>query len=710
MIKIQDSAKEQKYIDCMKSSVRGQTNVKIISGDLEWNSQSRTAQRINLLPYPYVFTEAVTVNGLTLTPNIDGTVSAKGTPTQLVTKKLQTVYDLPNKNLVFAVAGNKELAEGVLLTADLYKNGKYVTSMSSSGYVPTVVVDNTDNKYDSSSFYIRFYPMPYNITLYPQLEIGTNPTPYTPYLSPYIAEKPIQSVEIKRDIDPLGRELPSISLEWEEICVDGYSIDYVNNLTIGQKVNLTIIQDVSENFDNSETVELQYPVLFLSQTPEITDTTIKYKAVDIVTLTNDVTIAKAFNLSNVKAEYTTTVKDSSGTQYWGTTSNAETILGTTAPKLKNIIANILLDVRKMYMGNEVIMGILGTIADNIQKNQKQDTETGEMVTDIAELETIITTPLVVKGQAWDCIKNLLVNVNMYIDFVSVYAGVVRLKRYFYLNNKTPYTDFYTDSNSDRNVLRLVGLKDVPTTMSVAKIGAKATFNSNGWAKKSYAYQTGSTKTETYSELPLTSYDYIGTTDTGSYVMLANGTNHTGGSFYLLFFASQNPVYEFVMLPPVGGTTTTIDNFPSADGVYVLVYTTFTQKEFENSVAETNYICYAKEAEQANTTFDEVVDFGSVDGDVYEENNDCNFLTSGSTEMQNHISALPFYYSGWAYPNRITAEITHAGDYTLEPSDIVTATIIEERTKQKKITGVIVSTDLKWQGYTEEKITIHEWSV
>lgn len=710
MIKIQDSAKEQKYIDCMKSSVRGQTNVKILSGDLEWNSQSRPVQRINLLPYPYAFTEEKTIDGLTLTPNSNGTVTVNGKPSNTVTQKLQTVDDLPSENLVFGVT-KMALMRPILIIADFYKNSKYVTSISRSGYEPNIVVDNTDNKYDKVTLYIRFFPANYNgTTLYPQLEKGTNPTPYTPYLPPYISEKPIQSVEIKRDIDPLGRELPSISLEWEEICVDGYSIDYINNLTIGQKVDLTIIQDVSETFDNSETVELQYPVLFLSQTPEITDTTIKYKAVDIVTLTNDVTVAKAFNLSNVKAEYTTTVKDSSGTQYWGTTSNAETILGTTAPKLKNIIANILLDVRKMYMGNEVIMSILGTIADNIQKNQKQDTETGEMVTDIAELETIITTSLVVKGQAWDCIKNLLVNVNMYIDFASVYDGVVKLKRYFYLNNTTPDTDFYTDSNSDRNGLQLVGLKEIPTTMSVAKIGTKATFNSNGWAKKSYAYQTDGTKTETYSELPLTSYDYIGTTDTGSYVMLANGTSHTGGSFYLLFFASQNPVYEFVILPPLGGTTTTIDNFPSAGGVYVLVYTTFTQKEFESSVAEINYICYAKEAEQANTTFDEMVDFGSADGEVYEENNDCNFLISGSPEMQRHTLALAYYFSGWVYPNRITAEITHAGDYTLEPSDIVTATIIEERTKQKEITGVIVSTDLKWQGYTEEKITIHEWSV
>lgn len=707
MIAITDTTKEQKYINCMKSAVRGQTNVHIISGDLEWDTAAKISANRNLIPYPYNFTSS-TIKGITATANSDGSILLNGTNDGTGSSSF-SVQRVDLDEGIYVLSGGKVISSGkyVSLNITLYKNNKRVKSYTNIVGRGTVI-DNSDSLYDygSLSVVVSSGVAISNLTIKPQIERGQTPTEFTPYIGMPSATKPIQLVNIKRDIDPLGRELPSIVLEWEEIRSDNSVTDYTTSVKVGQMVTLTVNQDVSENFDNSETVNLEYPILFISQKPEISDTAIKYKAVDIVTLTNTVTIKNAYNISDVKDTYEFS--------YGGVknTFSADTQIGTTTPRLKNIIANILLELRKAWFGNEVIRGILGTIANVISQNIKQDSETGDFVTDIEQLETQITTPFVVDGCAWDCIKNLLANVNMYIDFTTA-PEVVRLKRFLYASSTgEPVTDFYLSPNSDRRTLQLTGMFKSPTLTDVPGVAYKARFNTNGWSKTTSAVE--SDKTSVITESPVASYEYIGTTDSNSYVATSTVpiTYHTGGSFYLLYFPTNNPTYETVITvnkdPNIDSTT--IDTRPTATGIYVLIYTTCTKEEFENLFPYSDFVCYHKEVEQTNNVFERSVDFGIDDGEVYEENNPCNFLTENGTETFHRSIGLAYYFSGWTQPDKVVAEVTHAGDYSIEPSDIITTTIFKDGNRRKELTGVVVSTDLKWQGYTEEKITIHEWVV
>ena len=140
--------------------------------------------RKNLIPSPYAFT-TVSKKGITATANSDGSISVNGTNdgTGASTFSIQRV-DL-NKD-VYVLSGGKVINTDkyASLIIDLYKSNKYVKSLVNVTADGTVI-DNSDNLYDygSLSVVVSSGTAVSDLTIKPQLEIGTSATDYTPYIS-----------------------------------------------------------------------------------------------------------------------------------------------------------------------------------------------------------------------------------------------------------------------------------------------------------------------------------------------------------------------------------------------------------------------------------------------------------------------------------------------------------------------------------------------
>lgn len=140
--------------------------------------------RKNLIPYPYAFT-TVAKKGITATANSDGSISVNGTNdgTGASTFSIQRV-DL-NKD-IYVLSGGKVINTDkyASLIIDLYKSNKYVKSLVNVTADGTVI-DNSDNLYDygSLSVVVSSGTTVSDLTIKPQLEIGTSATDYTPYIS-----------------------------------------------------------------------------------------------------------------------------------------------------------------------------------------------------------------------------------------------------------------------------------------------------------------------------------------------------------------------------------------------------------------------------------------------------------------------------------------------------------------------------------------------
>jgi hypothetical protein len=131
------------------------------------------AQGKNLIAYPYTDTSK-TVNGVTFTDNGDGSITANGTATDAnalfnlgyFELNLNTSYSLSGMN------GNSKQSVFLQITVDGKANRTYD--------VPIVVTPS--NSTDTNTlFCVKKGETVNNLTIYPQLEIGTVATEYEPY-------------------------------------------------------------------------------------------------------------------------------------------------------------------------------------------------------------------------------------------------------------------------------------------------------------------------------------------------------------------------------------------------------------------------------------------------------------------------------------------------------------------------------------------------
>ena len=137
----------------------------------------------NLLTYPYNETTK-TVNGITFTDNGDGSVTVKGTATARCAFWLKQSVDnfvLP-KNTPIYISAAKEQIPNVNIGCGLI-NG--TTWISSKAFPITGAVDAFDyENFDRLNFNITVDPgSTVDVTLYPQIELGSTPTEYEPTIT-----------------------------------------------------------------------------------------------------------------------------------------------------------------------------------------------------------------------------------------------------------------------------------------------------------------------------------------------------------------------------------------------------------------------------------------------------------------------------------------------------------------------------------------------
>ena len=142
----------------------------------------------NLISYPYTDTTK-TENGITFTDNGDGSVTVDGTTTATAYFSISDITDRIDRTKKYILSGGETTRISVYITLS-YKNAWKKDIMSWNG--ASVIVDfpsYTDIEYDK--IIVNAY-VPHggagitvnDVTIKPQLELGTVATEYEPYIAP----------------------------------------------------------------------------------------------------------------------------------------------------------------------------------------------------------------------------------------------------------------------------------------------------------------------------------------------------------------------------------------------------------------------------------------------------------------------------------------------------------------------------------------------
>jgi len=130
----------------------------------------------NLIKYPYADTTK-TVNGITFTDNGDGTVTANGTATA---------------NADFSLSSWMEIKKGMFLSSGTQSDSVYTYEIFVNGLDGTLLRSRDNQNYADHDFVanmirIRVRPgaVVKDLLFKPQIEFGTQATPYTKYVADY---------------------------------------------------------------------------------------------------------------------------------------------------------------------------------------------------------------------------------------------------------------------------------------------------------------------------------------------------------------------------------------------------------------------------------------------------------------------------------------------------------------------------------------------
>jgi len=133
----------------------------------------------NLIPYPYDYTKysPYTQNGITITDNSDGSLTINGTATATVN------YFLAATNTLFLPAGTYVMSNG-----NTNAQGYMLVGLGESELGGQVTGNKTFTLSTYSTTGYCLYQIPLgatfdNVTIYPQIELGTTATAYTPYVA-----------------------------------------------------------------------------------------------------------------------------------------------------------------------------------------------------------------------------------------------------------------------------------------------------------------------------------------------------------------------------------------------------------------------------------------------------------------------------------------------------------------------------------------------
>ena len=173
----------------------------------------------NLIPYPYASGSSYTTNGVTFTANDDGSVTLNGTPTTTAVYFMSLKSQITTEGNVYALSlrGNPDI-KNIYIANNIYGGEHTGEQYSSLGGTYCIF---TDKGATSANYYIVVLAGAgtlENVTVYPQLELGTTATDYTPYVAD------LSAVGVSR----LGKNLFD-----KDNTLDGYEID---NATTGEIV------------------------------------------------------------------------------------------------------------------------------------------------------------------------------------------------------------------------------------------------------------------------------------------------------------------------------------------------------------------------------------------------------------------------------------------------------------------------------------------
>ena len=181
---IKTSLSELKKSNNQKEVLRYLTNVlpnptDIVSLDNAQNTVKSVKAQLankNLIPYPY-YNTSKTESGITWTVNTDGSITVNGTSTATSNFYLKQTgtFVLPAGTYTVNIGINSK--DIYIVSGGTPINGNRTFTLDAAGTIGYLVVQIPKNKTLD------------NITIYPQLELGTTATAYTPYVPDLTAVK-----------------------------------------------------------------------------------------------------------------------------------------------------------------------------------------------------------------------------------------------------------------------------------------------------------------------------------------------------------------------------------------------------------------------------------------------------------------------------------------------------------------------------------------
>lgn len=477
---------------------------------------------------------------------------------------------------------------------------------------------------------------------------------------------PINSATYKRSIDPIGNELPMLSLEWEEQRLPTAN-EYAATAKKGDIIQLSYIQDIG---GTTETVTL--PVMVINELPTINDSTITWKAVDLITATMEAEISSLYNYFDYEQSFT------SGSTTWEPKN--------TSPQLCYIAARAVDDIRGYYYQYKNLAYMLSESAEAMASIVPTDTE-------LSPFNLPIENRIIMSGKGWDAIKNVISCYAGYLDFEQ--DGTVALKHHSDINFKPSFE--YAKIGTSQREISVATYKNTPKITKTPGISSY-TINHTEWLQTQEEKQTEIIN-YTSAELLSTSATYKGT----------GGTNITGGLFCVKFDIGE-PVEVAGYGVSASVSTATLVTYPTPTGLLaVVVVQGITQVSKLPSNLSTACYRLSKTEKKIKVYSTNTSSSNPTENIVMEEDNPQNFLRTQS-QGRFRFRAVNVYSS-----NKSELNLVIMGDPSLECGDIIKAAgyaenvyPITEDTPRTSILGVITNIELNYSGYLSEKLTIHEW--
>ena len=185
---IKSSIKNTEYLQntfspTIKNTVSGGVlavhDVSTVEHHLSVNVRSK-----NILPYPYASGSSYTTNGVTFTANDDGSVTLNGTPTTTAVYYMSLKSQITTEGNVYALSlrGSPDI-NNIYIANNIYGGEHTGEQYSSQGKTYCIFTDKGATGVDCYIVVLVGAGTLENVTVYPQLELGTTATEYTPYVS-----------------------------------------------------------------------------------------------------------------------------------------------------------------------------------------------------------------------------------------------------------------------------------------------------------------------------------------------------------------------------------------------------------------------------------------------------------------------------------------------------------------------------------------------